>query len=882
MNLTVRRWPLVGRERELRSFASVWAEPRYSAFVICGSAGVGKTRLAEECLEGIAREGTRVGRATASRAASVVPLGAIAHLLPSGVDLSDPVQGFAAVTRKLSGPDQGQSVVLVDDMHLLDETSAVLLRQLMDARVVRIITTIRTGEVVGNAVDALVRGGNAFCVELQEFNRDEVEQVLEAVLGSRVGRRTLNTLFTASGGNALFLRELVHGAVALGTLDSRGEIWELTGGRLPSTWQLAELVKQRLATAAPQGRPVLELLALCGTVPLADAEAAATTQVVADLEDTGLIRTLSEGRRATVALAHPLYGEVLRDALPTVRGRILLKAQAERTENWGARRRDDALHIANWRLSTTGTADPALLLQGAVLARYSCDYQQAVTLLRALPHHTARSLLLLGASLFENGEPEDADEVLLQAEGLALTDKERLQAVFIRSMNLSWNCGDAADALMLNDAARTQLTGPGEQRMLRVNEGCLRLMMGEPARGLTLLDDLDEDPLQAPNLGIWLMASLLRPPVLAAVGQSRKAVDQARRAYNLRCRLNDPAPLVLFSNVAYLISLVSALNHDGDIAEARELSQRAWDELSSSRDRPLPWILLPYQQAATELLAGHIGDARRWYAESAAQCRAFQNHQMMRRVLSGLAATAALQGHVKVAEDMRREALSYPESFPPDREEYLGQAWLLAAHGRLDQARQVLADGARSAREDGWASIEAQLLTDIARLGGAAEVVHRLAELAEHGEGTLPPVRARLAAALADDKPDELLAVADELQNLGMDLLAAEAAVTASAALSRAGDDRRAAAAAGLAATCASRCQGARTPLLRAAAPTAVPLTEREREVALLAADGLASKDIAAALHLSTRTVNNHLQHVYTKLGISSRQQLLGHFHSTR
>lgn len=157
MNLTVRRWPLVGRERELRSFASVWAEPRYSAFVICGSAGVGKTRLAEECLEGIAREGTRVGRATASRAASVVPLGAIAHLLPSGVDLSDPVQGFAAVTRKLSGPDQGQSVVLVDDMHLLDETSAVLLRQLMDARVVRIITTIRTGEVVGNAVDALVR-----------------------------------------------------------------------------------------------------------------------------------------------------------------------------------------------------------------------------------------------------------------------------------------------------------------------------------------------------------------------------------------------------------------------------------------------------------------------------------------------------------------------------------------------------------------------------------------------------------------------------------------------------------------------------------------------------------------------------------------------------
>ncbi|MFC5219569.1 helix-turn-helix transcriptional regulator [Streptomyces coerulescens] len=859
----------------------MWAEPSYSAFVICGPAGVGKTRLAEACLESIAREGTRVGRATASRAARAVPLGAIAHLLPSGVDLSDPVQGFAAVTRKLAGPEQRQSVVLVDDLHLLDETSAVLLRQLMDARVVRVITTVRTGEVVGNAVDALVKGGNAFSVELREFHKDEVEQVLETVLGSRVGQRTLNTLFTASGGNALFLRELVHGAVASGTLESHGEIWELTSERLPSTWQLAELVKQRLATAAPQARPVLELLALCGTVPLADAEATATPEVVADLEETGLIRALSEGRRTTVALAHPLYGDVLRDALPTIRGRLLLRAQAERTETRGARRRDDALHIANLRLATGGTADPALLLQGATLARYSGDYQQAVTLLRALPHHTARSLLLLGASLFENGEPDDADEVLRQAEALALTDKERLQAVFIRSMNLSWTCGDAVGALRLNDAARARLTGPDEQRMLRVNEGCLRLMLGEPTRGLTLLDDLDEAPAQAPNLGIWLMASLLRPPVLAAVGHSRTAVNEARRAYNVRCRLNDPVPLVLFHHVAYLISLISALNHDGDIAEARELSRRAWDELSSSRDRPLPWILLPYQQAGTEWLAGHIGDARRWYAESAAQCRAFQNPQMMRRVLSGLAATASIQGHVKIAEDMQREALSYPESFPPGREEYLGQAWLLAAHGRLAEARHVLADGARSAREDGWVSIEAQLLTDVARLGGAAEVVHRLAELAEHCEGALPPVRARLAAALADDKPDYLLSVADELRNLGMDLLAAEAAVTASAALSRSGDERRAAAAAGLASTLAARCQGARTPLLRAAAPTAVPLTEREREVALLAADGLASKDIAAALHLSTRTVNNHLQHVYAKLGISSRQELAGHLHFT-
>ena len=53
-----------------------------------------------------------------------------------------------------------------------------------------------------------------------------------------------------------------------------------------------------------------------------------------------------------------------------------------------------------------------------------------------------------------------------------------------------------------------------------------------------------------------------------------------------------------------------------------------------------------------------------------------------------------------------------------------------------------------------------------------------------------------------------------------------------------------------------------------------VPLSPREREVALLAADGVTSKDIAERLDLSVRTVHNHLQHVYAKLGVTSRPEL--------
>jgi DNA-binding NarL/FixJ family response regulator len=53
-----------------------------------------------------------------------------------------------------------------------------------------------------------------------------------------------------------------------------------------------------------------------------------------------------------------------------------------------------------------------------------------------------------------------------------------------------------------------------------------------------------------------------------------------------------------------------------------------------------------------------------------------------------------------------------------------------------------------------------------------------------------------------------------------------------------------------------------------------VPLSRREAEIAQLAAKGLASKEIADRLFLSVRTVSNHLQNVYTKLGVASRAEL--------
>ena len=51
-------------------------------------------------------------------------------------------------------------------------------------------------------------------------------------------------------------------------------------------------------------------------------------------------------------------------------------------------------------------------------------------------------------------------------------------------------------------------------------------------------------------------------------------------------------------------------------------------------------------------------------------------------------------------------------------------------------------------------------------------------------------------------------------------------------------------------------------------------LTPTECDVVRLVSEGLANKDIAARLFVSPPTVQTHLTHVYTKLGLTSRVQL--------
>ncbi|MFN8024758.1 MAG: helix-turn-helix transcriptional regulator, partial [Acidimicrobiales bacterium] len=108
----------------------------------------------------------------------------------------------------------------------------------------------------------------------------------------------------------------------------------------------------------------------------------------------------------------------------------------------------------------------------------------------------------------------------------------------------------------------------------------------------------------------------------------------------------------------------------------------------------------------------------------------------------------------------------------------------------------------------------------------------------------------------------------------GADLAAAEAAAQAADRLVDHGDHRGATRARRRADELVERCQEPLTPALAPRLGTVEPLSVREREVATLAVSGLGNREIAERLYVSKRTIDNHLQRIYTKLGVEGRAGL--------
>ncbi len=867
------RWPLVGRREEMDVVADALTDHHSQGVLVCGPAGVGKTRLAEECLAAAQRTGRVGGRVTASAAAATVPLGALVPLLPPAVgDRSDPVSLFdrmAAAFRDRAGTDP--FVLLVDDLHLLDVTSALLLGQLLDAGVVFLLGTLRDGEPVSADVAGWWRSERLVRIDLGDLSADGVDGLLHLSLGGPVTATMVEEVWLASRGNPLFVRELVLGAETAGDLVEESGVWRLTGP-LHGTTRLAELVQSRMDRAGKAAWPALELLALAEPVGLGELEQMVGVEAMEMLERAGLVDVQADRRRQLVRLTHPLYGEVLRTRMRTLTRRRLLLAHVGRIERYGARRREDPLRVASWRLDATGIADPKLLVAAARLARHGYDLAQVARLARsALAELDSGPLrvqaqLLLGEALAELGEFADAEAVLAEAESAATDERQLVQASAIRVRTLLWGLRQPAAALAANRAARARVTGRDAREELLADEATLLMFSGYPTEALSVLEDLGTGT----ELRTRVLRAIPEASALVATGRSETAVTVAQRGFVEHMELGDQ--LAIAHPGTHVISQVYALQEAGRIVEATELATAGYQ--TAGRDRsPIGRIWFAINLGRCAMLAGRPQTGRRWLAEARAMCREYGWHGPHRLALSALAIVTAWLGDAAAARAAVDEQATLDPFGHLHTEQDLGRAWAAAAEGDLPAARDIARAAAARAAQAGHLSSEALLLHDLARLGDPAGARDRLDELAARCEGALVPAYAGHARAAAARDPLALVAATDRFEAIGADLMAAEAATEAAHAYQRAGQPRAAATLRARATALAARCEGAGTPALVTTARV-VPLTRREREVAVLAMRGGTSREIADRLRLSVRTVDNHLQNVYTKLGITARDQL--------
>jgi predicted ATPase len=194
--------------------------------VFAGAPGVGKTRLAREVLDRAAVRGVTPHWFVATEAARSVPLGPFATVRG---DVSRDVIGLVrqVVAALRSAP--GHVVVGVDDAHLLDAASALMVHQLVHDGRVTVVATVRAGEPAPDAVTAPWKDGHLPRVELRSLSADDSDLLVATAMGGSVEPPMACRLFEITRGNALCLRLLLDGqreAARMRLVEGR---WRWTG-----------------------------------------------------------------------------------------------------------------------------------------------------------------------------------------------------------------------------------------------------------------------------------------------------------------------------------------------------------------------------------------------------------------------------------------------------------------------------------------------------------------------------------------------------------------------------------------------------------------------------------------------------------------------------
>lgn len=837
-----------------------------SGILMCGAAGVGKSRIAREALAVAESRGYECRWVVGTTAAQSVPLGAFTAWATSGAN--DTLQLLRAVIETLTSTPDGAPVVLgVDDVQLLDELSMFVVHQLVQRGAAKVILTVRD-EPSSAALGEILKVGEFTRLDLQPLTADETAALLSATLGGSIDAHAAQRLWALTQGNALYLRNIVEQEIVDGRLVQRHGFWQWTGDPVMPP-NLVELIESRIGVLPGAVGDVVDALAVGEPIELGALRRIAGAAAVEEADTRGLITLETAAGGVEVRVAHPLYGEVRRRRAPATRLRRLCGLVA--TELAAVDDGHDiraAVRRATLSLDSDLPPDAELLVRAARGAVWLADLPLADRLADAAARAGAgpEPAFIRAHALSWLGRGEQADAVLTEIPTASLSESDRARLAFLRASNMLWVLGTPADAKrLIEEASHT-----GSRQVRSYTDAFLAVYsfaMDDPvaAAGYTEHLVLEHLPAIVGAEAAWVHAA-----VSADAGQTTAAIAAAEAGYSIAIRSYD-APQMTF-NIAD--AHISALLLSGRIGEAVQVADHVREQAA---DLPGTAQLLGAALAGRAALgAGRLKTAcalldQATMGLSHAGYATGWGYRYQVIHATGLA--------IRGATTEAASALSALEELPRrfrklEYERAIAQAWVAAGLGAVSEAIALLLSASETACKKRQFAAEVACLQTATQFGDRSGAA-RLRELESIVEGPRAGLAARFAEALGTGDAVELAGLSVEFENMG-DVVAAVDCAAHAAGVYR-GQGLR-----GSALTCSSRasalaeqCGGVSSPALSAAAG-ALPLTNREREIVMLVAAGLSNQAVAERLTLSVRTVESHLYRAMLKTETTSRDELGG------
>ncbi|MFN8024212.1 MAG: LuxR C-terminal-related transcriptional regulator [Acidimicrobiales bacterium] len=882
---------LIGRGDELADVDRILGDAARSGIALAGPAGVGKSRLAAEVGERAERLGWAVVSAAATPVSATITLGALSHLLPPAGDLASvhadlqPAQLLQAATATLAalaGAADGRRLcLLIDDAHHLDAVSAHLVHQLASTRVAFVVVTVRTGEATPDPIVALWKDAHLARIDLGPLTFADTTALAAHLLDAPLDGDTATWLWRTSGGNALFARELLAGAAEQGALQQVDGRWRLRDGAGRMSPRLADLVDQRLSGLSADLRRALDLVALAEPIGLDLAEEVVGTSALMELDARGLLHMATSGHRAELRPVHPLFGEALRQQPMSLRRRADLLELVRLVESRGARRRDDPVRITGWQLAAGSRADPAVLLRAAIAALHGFDDRAAarlatVAIEQRAPIGDLRDEILLTRATAQArlGRFAEADVDLAELADRG-TDDQRARIALRRVMTLAEGSDDVTAGAAAGAAALDRLAHSDWSDDVRC---VVATMLGDFGRITAAADTIApivERPATAHGASAWMLA---RTAILQGRGDWDACAVAAVDGYEFQ--LAHPDEDATFHPLSQYVYRLTALTRAGRFDEA-ETGLREIVAMFVEQPRPVGGVVSRLMLARLLLARGAFDDAAA-LVDAAVALLGPSLQPYLHRWAGGMRIWLhACTGELRI-DDLPRElsALSVGQRAGVGfggADVTCGRLAGLIGLGRTADARRLLAEALDQAAADGDRGSEFDLaLFGCLELGdpAAATRLHAWCDTHTAETGAMVAIARSIAVATSGRDPAVWLAASAAAGEAGAWFIAARAATHAAAAARDAGATRVATSATRQAGDALARTQRGRIAELATTGGGGPQLTARELDVVRLVAAGRSSKEVAATLSLSSRTVDNHLQRIYTKLGVSTRAEL--------